>query len=179
MHTGGFTPFCTAGRTTRYALFQSLRPHDPARETELDGRNIQFDERIEASFFVEDDRFKSKWQLGVSLSMTSAAASPPRTSSRLKRKQLNEKQELNTDEDGRSPLIRLAIRPFSSRRHVHPLMLLYGELIFLFMGLSCPPLPFTSVFVPVITENVPVKFPRNTPLTFDNLIFCVYNKQAR
>lgn len=74
MHTGGFTPFCTAGRTTRCALFQSLRPHDPARETELDGRNIQFDERIEASFFVEDDRFKSKWQLGVSLSMTSAAA---------------------------------------------------------------------------------------------------------
>ena len=74
LHTGGFTPFCRARRTTRCALFQSLRPHDPARETELDGRNIQFDERIEASFFVEDDRFKSKWQLGVSLSAAARSA---------------------------------------------------------------------------------------------------------
>ncbi len=180
LHTGGFTPFCTAGRTTRCALFQSLRPHDPARETELDGRNIQFDERIEASFFVEDDRFKSQWQLGVSLSMTSAAALRAAADKLTPEKENNsKKQELNADKDGRSPLIRLAIRPFSSRRHVHLLMLLCGELYILFMGLSCPPLPFTSVFVPVITENVPVKFPRNTPLTFDNLIFCVYNKQAR
>ncbi len=180
MHTGGFTPFCTAGRTTRCALFQSLRPHDPARETELDGRNIQFDERIEASFFVEDDRFKSKWQLGVSLSMTSAAALRAAADKLTpKKKSTQQKQIMNADEDGRSPLNRLAIRPFSSWRHAHLLMLLYGELIFLFMGLSCPPLPFTSVFVPVITENVPVKFPRNTPLTFDNLIFCVYNYRAR
>ncbi len=180
LHTGGFAPFCTAGGTTRCALFRSLRPHDPARETELDGGNIQFDERIEGSFSVEDDRFKSKWQLGVSLSMTSAAAlraAADKLTPKKKTTQLKARNERRRD--GRSPLIRLAIRPFSSRRHVHLLMLLYGELIFLFMGLSCPPFPFPSVFVPVFTENVPVKFPRNTPLTFDNLIFCVYNYRAR
>lgn len=81
--------------------------------------------------------------------------------------------------DGRSPLNRLAIRPFPSRRHVHLLMLSYGELIFLFMGLSCPPFPFTTAFVPMTTENVPVKLPINTPLTFDIPVFRVYNRQAR
>lgn len=52
--------------------------------------------------------------------MTSAAArSAAADKLTPKRKQLNEKQEMNADEDGRSPLIRLAIRPFSSRRHIH------------------------------------------------------------
>ena len=63
------------------------------------------------------------------------------------KKTTQSKQRMNADEDGRSPLIRLAIRPFSSRHHVHFLMLLCGELYILFMGLSCPPFPFNSAFV--------------------------------
>ena len=96
--------------------------------------------------------------------MTSAAASPPRTSSRLKRKQLNEKQELNTDEDGRSPLIRLAIRPFSSRRHVHLLMLLYGELIFLYaIELSAVVFDYRlrSLLLHLLYHNIPRRYQLN------------------
>ena len=51
-----------------------------------------------------------------------------------KKKTTQLKQRMNAEEDGRSPLNRLAIRPFSSRRHVHLLMLLYGELFFLFIA---------------------------------------------
>lgn len=112
--------------------------------------------------------------------MTSAAAlcaAADKLTPKKKTTQL--KQRMNAEEDGRSPLNRLAIRPFSSRRHVHLLMLLYGELIFLFMGKSCPQFPFPSAFVPMTTENIPVKFPRSTPLTFDIPVFCVYNRQAR
>ncbi len=67
--------------------------------------------------------------------MTSAAAlcaAADKLTPKKKTTQL--KQRMNAEEDGRSPLNRLAIRPFSSRRHVHLLMLLYGELFFLFIA---------------------------------------------
>lgn len=53
-----------------------------------------------------------------------------------KKKSTQTKARIERRRDGRSPLIRLAIRPFSSRRHVHLLMLLYGELFFLSMGIE-------------------------------------------
>ncbi len=78
-----------------------------------------------------------------------------------KKKTTQPKAKIERRRDGRSPLIRLAIRPFSSRRYVHLLMLLYGELFILFMGVNCPSLPFTTAPVHYYFTFCLVLFPIN------------------
>ena len=78
--------------------------------------------------------------------MTSAAASPPRTSSRLKRKQLNQKQEMNATRRAvaANPL---GDPPVSLAAYCSSSYTLYRELNFLFTGQNCPPFAFTSASV--------------------------------
>ena len=97
--------------------------------------------------------------------MTSAAALRAAADKLTPKKKTTQlKQRMNAEEDGRSPLNRLAIRPFSSRRHVHLLMLLYGELIFLYaIELSAVVFDYRlrSLLLHLLYHNIPRRYQLN------------------